>query len=142
ARKVMMAITMTRAVPVTLPSGTMGLGPCRFRRLPIRTSSMSLRSSRRTRTSSSLRCKAFFASIIDVEPPMFEDHAPRINLIHQGKIVGRYNDSVTRSVQLGKKAQKTLCKRRIDIAGRFVREKQFRLVDQGPGNCGALLLAA
>ncbi len=97
ARNVMIAITITSAVPVTLPSGTIGLGPCRFLRLPMRTISISLRSSKRMyRSSMTFRralCQSLSASIIDVEPPMFEDHAPCIDLVHQGKIMRRNDDS-------------------------------------------------
>ena len=73
---------------------------------------------------------------------MFEDHASRIHLLHQGKVVGRDNHSRARTVQLGEKAQQTLRKRRIDIAGRFVGQKKLRLINERARNRCALLLTA
>ena len=61
---------------------------------------------------------------------------------HQLRIVGGDHHRGAEAVEFLKETQKPLRQRRIDIARRLVGEQQIRLGDDGPGDRGALLLAA
>ena len=68
--------------------------------------------------------------------------ARRLGLPHQLVIVGGDDDRGPQAVELDEEAQETARHLRVDVAGRLVGEQQLRLVDDGAGNGGALLLAA
>src|SRR5690606_26390082 len=127
-RKVMIAMTRISAVLAMFCCGTMDAerrGALRARwPLPMAISS------------------AGWRSIMDVQPSLRQDHAPGIDLLHQVDVVGSDDDRGSEPVQFKEQAQQPARERRIDIAGRLVRQEYLRLLDQRAGNCHALLLAA
>jgi hypothetical protein len=52
------------------------------------------------------------------------------------------DDGGPEPIELDEKAQETACERRIDVAGRLVREQKLGAHDEGTRDGGALLLAA
>src|SRR6201996_7131105 len=130
ARNVMIATTATSARPEIEARGTIGdklrarAGTC-GRSLPRSTSGV---------------CSSVL--IIDVQPSLMQHEAPRVVLVHQRDIVGRDDDRGARLVELDEQAQQPAAECRIDIAGRLVREQEWRARDHGARDRGALLLAA
>src|SRR5882757_9134987 len=130
ARKVMMATTATSARPWIEARGTIGdmlralAGSC-GRSCPRSTS---------TPRSSGL--------LIDVQPSLVQHEAARLVLIHQRNVVGRDDDGSAGLVELDEEPQQSSPERRIDAAGRLVREQQLRPRDHRARDRRALLLAA
>jgi hypothetical protein len=114
ARKVMMATTATSARPAIEARGTMG------ERLRARAGTCGRSSPRST----SGVCSSVL--LIDVQPSLMQHEAPRVVLVHQRDVVGRDDDRSARFVELDEEAQQPPSQRRIDIAGRLVREQQLR----------------
>src|SRR5690606_26632950 len=114
ARKAMMAMTSISALPETFAGGTMGAVGRTFI------------SGRRAGWASWAVSRG--ASVIDVEPPLREDHAPRLHLVHQRQIVRGDHHGGAEPVQFKEEAEQPACHRRVDIAGRLVGEQQFRSV--------------
>src|SRR5690349_7991281 len=114
ARKVMMATTATSARPEIEARGTIGdmiralAGTC-GRSCPRSTS---------TPRSSVL--------LIDVQPSLMQHQPLRLVLVHQADVVGRDDDGGAGFVELDEKAQQAAAKRRVDAAGRLVREQKLR----------------
>src|SRR5690606_26296321 len=129
-RKVMMAMTRISALPATFCGGTMGADL------------RGVRSGRAGAASSWSASSAGSRSIMDFEPPVCEDHAARIHLLHQAEIVGGDDHRRAEPVQLDEEAQQPPRQRRIDIAGWLVRQKDFRLLDERARDRRALLFAA
>ena len=82
-------------------------------------------------------------SVIDVQPAIPKHEAARaIELVHQPEVVGGDDNGRSGAVQFEKKPQQPPGQAGIDIAGRFVRQKQFRPDDESPCDGGPLLFAA
>src|SRR5580704_6984661 len=115
ARNVMMATTATSARPEIEARGTIGdmlrarAGTC-GRSLPWP------RSINGPCSSPSL--------LIDVQPSLVQHEAPRLVLVHQRNVVGRDDDRGARLVQLDEQPQQAPAQRRIDVAGRLIRQEQ------------------
>src|SRR6478735_3535872 len=127
-RKVMIAITRTSAWPTTFCSGTIAA---------ILRSAATVRTGALTAVSG-----ASPSSVIDIEPAAGENHAPRVDLLHQPDIMGGNHHRGAQPVELDEQPEQAAGQRRVDIAGRLVGEEDFRLLDQRPRNRGTLLLAA
>ncbi|CCF21146.1 protein of unknown function [Pseudorhizobium banfieldiae] len=80
-------------------------------------------------------------SFIDVELPFRQDHATRINLIHQREVMGCDHDSGAQTVEFEEEREKPLGHGRIDVARRLVGQQDFGTIDQGAGDRRALLLS-
>src|SRR5262249_36028837 len=130
ARKVMMATTATSARPEIEARGTIGdmiralAGTC-GRSLPRSTSGLG---------SSTL--------LIDVQPSLMQHQTPRVILLHQGDVMGGDDHRSAGLVQLDEQPQQAATQRRIDAAGRLVREQQLRPRGYRPGNGCTVLLTA
>ena len=128
----MMAMTKTSARPATFCDGTIGAA-LRCGRGTASTVMAGGGGVGLRRGLVSHGCPAF--------PPV-EDHAPRVDLVHQAEIVGGDDDGGAEPVELDEQAQQPARQRRIDIAGRLVGEQDLGLLDQRPGDRRALLFAA
>ncbi len=71
-----------------------------------------------------------------------EHQARRVELVHQGIIMGGDDDRGAEPVQLDEETQQAVADRRIDVARRLVGEQQLGPRDHGAGDGRALLLAA
>src|SRR3954447_5165172 len=111
ARKVMMATTATSARPEIEARGTIGdmmrafAGTC-VRSFPRSTSGV---------------CSSIL--LIDVQPSLMQHEPTRVVLLHQVDIVGGDDDGGVGLVQLDEQSQQTPPERRIEAAGRFVRQQ-------------------
>src|SRR5712692_10798458 len=128
ARNVMMATTATSARPAIVVCGTIGV---------------STRGSAAA-AASRVSCppRSFVVSIVDMQPTLVQHETTRVELVHQGDVVGRDHDRGTRFVELDEQAQQALRQIGIDVAGRLVGEQQLRPRDHRARDRGALLLAA
>ena len=77
----------------------------------------------RSRAPAALRCGI---SIIDMQPPLMQHHAPRRILIHQRDVVGRDDDGGAGLVEFDEQPQQPPRQCRIDVAGRLVGQQQLR----------------
>src|SRR5947209_19151721 len=130
ARNVMMATTATSARPWIEARGTIG------DMLRARGGSCGRSCPRSTNTP---RSSVLF---IDVQPSLVQHEAARLVLVHQRDVVGRDDDGGAGLVELDEQPQQSSPERRIDAAGRFVREQELRPRDHRARDRGALLLAA
>ena len=112
ARNVMMATTATSARPEIEARGTIG------DRLRARAGTCG-RSCPRS-TSGPCSSPVLF---IDVQPSLMQHQSPRLVLIHQRDVVGRDDDRGARFVELDEQPQQPPAERRIDAAGRLVRQQ-------------------
>ena len=55
-----------------------------------------------------------------------EDHAPRLDLVHQAEVVGGDDDGGAQPVELDEEAQQPAGERRVDVAGRLVGKQDLR----------------
>src|SRR4030088_2438666 len=62
--------------------------------------------------------------LIDRQPSLMQHQPPRVVLVHQGNIVGRNDDRGAGLVEFDEQPQQAPPQRRIDIAGRLVRQQQ------------------
>src|SRR6195256_6910595 len=112
ARKVMMATTATSARPAIEARGTIGdrlrarAGPCG-----------------RSRPRSTNGPCSSPVLLIDMQPSLMQHQPPRLILIHQRDVVGRDDDSGAGFVQLDEQPQQPAPQRRVDVAGRLVRQQ-------------------
>src|SRR5438132_6842081 len=127
ARNVMMATTATSARPAIVLCGTIGV---------------STRGAAAAASRVSCPPRSFIVSIVDMQPTLVQHETTRVELVHQGDVVGRDHDRGTRFVELDEKAQQALRQIGIDVACRLVGEQQLRPRDHRARDRGALLLAA
>src|ERR1700716_3200 len=112
ARNVMMATTATSARPEIEARGTIGdmlralAGTC----------------GRSCPRSTSGTCSSIL--LIDMQPSLMQHQPPRVVLIHQRDVVGRDDDGGAGLVQLDEQPQQPPPQRRIDVAGRLLREQE------------------
>src|SRR5262245_1785762 len=102
ARNVMMAITAVSARPAIESTGTIDVSA---RRVVTGCSTGTLSS-----TSNGL------ASFIIVQPSFVQHHAARVELVHQGDVVGGDDDRGSRLVELDEQLQQPLGEIRVDVA--------------------------
>src|ERR1700681_2851801 len=131
ARNVMMATTATSARPEIEARGTIG------DMLRARAGSCGRSCPRSTSGACSLP-----VLLIDMQPSLVQYQPPSLVLIHQRDVMGRDDDRGAGLVQFDKQPQQPPPQRRIDAAGRLVRQQQLRPRDHGARDRGALLLAA
>src|SRR6202047_3813553 len=112
ARNVMMATTATSARPAIEARGTIG------DRLRARAGSCGRSCPRSTNGP----CSSPLL-LIDVQPSLMQHQPPRLVLIHQRDVVGRDNDRGAGLVQFDEQPQQAPPQRRIDIAGRLIRQQ-------------------
>src|SRR6185295_18940943 len=131
ARNVMMATTATSARPEIDARGTIGdmlrarAGTC----------------GRSVPRSTSGPCSSSIL-LINVQPTLVQHHSPRLVLVHQRDVVSRDDDSGAQPVQFDEQPQQAPAERRVNAAGRLVRQQQLRPRDHRARDRGALLLAA
>src|ERR1700757_917268 len=114
ARKVMIATTATSARPAIEARGTIG------DRLRARAGSIG----RSCPRSTSALCSS--ALLIDVQASLMQHQPTRLVLVHQRDVVGGDHDRGAGLVQFDEEPKQAAAERRIDIAGRLVREQQLR----------------
>src|ERR1700736_666296 len=130
ARNVMMATTATSARPAIEARGTIG------DRLRARAGTCG-----RSRPRSTNGPCSWPVLLIDMQPSLMQHQPPRVILIHQRDIMGRDNHRGTGLVQFDEQPQQSPAQRRVDIAGRLVRQQQLRSRNHGASDRGALLFA-
>src|SRR5450756_2212494 len=130
ARKVMMATTATSARPEIEARGTTG----------DRLRALAGTCGRSFPRSTNGPCSSIL--LIDVQPSLMQHQPPRVVLVHQRDVVGRDDHRGAGLVEFDEQPQQAPAQRRIDVAGRLVRQQQLRPRDHGAGDRGALLLAA
>src|SRR5580704_12787240 len=120
ARKVMMAITATRARPAMLSAGTMdrwfggtgaaGISPA---------------------VGSACSCGSLVmaASLIDVHPAFVQHQAARVEQVHQRDVVGGDDHRGAGLVELDEQPEQAARQHRVDVAGRLVGQQQLRAAD-------------
>src|SRR5213078_1877037 len=124
AKKVMMAMTATRARPEIVACGTMGV-------------------SKRTGSApcaSNLCC--IVASVIDMQATLVQHEAARIDLVHERDVVRGNNHRSPGFVELDEQPQQPPRQIGIDVARGLVGEEELRSRDYRPRDRGTLLLAA
>src|SRR3981189_357698 len=114
ARKVMMATTATSARPAIEARGTIG------DRLRARAGTCG-----RSRPRSTNGPCSSPVLLIDMQPSLMEQQPPRLILIHQRDVVGRDDDGGAGLVQFDEQPQQPPPQRRIDVAGRLIRQQQM-----------------
>src|SRR5262249_52338797 len=131
ARKVMMATTAISAEPEIEPLGTTGVSA----------RGASITGMRAEVVSEGLSgySAGIAASIVHVQSSVVDHQPPRVELIHQGDIMGRDDDRRAGLVKLDEQAQQPLRQRRIDVAGRLVRQQDLRPRDDRACDRRALL---
>ena len=112
ARNVMMATTATSARPAIEARGTIG----DMLRARAGTCGRSFPRSISTPWSSP-------ALLIDVQPSLMQHQPPRVVLVHQRDVVGGDDDRRAGFVQFDEQPQQPPSERRIDVAGRLVRQQ-------------------
>src|SRR5260370_31428907 len=112
ARNVMMATPATSARPAIEARGTIG---DRFRARAGTCGRSRPRSTKGPCWSGVL--------LIDMQPSLMQHQPPRVILVHQRDVVGRDNDGGAGLVQFDEQPQQSPPQRRIDIAGRLVRQQ-------------------
>src|ERR1700685_2115651 len=80
--------------------------------------------------------------VVDMQPSFMEHQAARIELVHQGDIVGGDDHRRARFVELDEQPQQALTEIGIDVAGGLIGEQKLRPRDHRARNRRALLLAA
>src|SRR5580692_4066389 len=80
--------------------------------------------------------------VVDMQPSFMQHQAARIELVHQGDIVGGDDHRRARLVELDEQPQQALTEIGIDVSRWFVGEQQLRPRDHRARDRGALLLAA
>src|SRR6516225_1929924 len=132
ARNVMMATTATRARPEIVARGTIGVSK--------RGSGWAAGAAG---ASPSRGWPAFVvASVVDMQTTFVQHETARVELIHQGNVVGGDDDRCAGPVELDEQPQQPLRQIRVDVTRRLVREQKLRLRDDGTRNRGALLFSA
>src|SRR4029077_20220044 len=131
ARTVMMATTATSERPAIELLGTIEPAP---RGARSSAASASISSHGSAMVSSGL--------IVDMQPSFMQHQAARIELVHQGDIVGGDDHGGARFVELDEQPQQALAEIGIDIAGGLVGEQELRPRDHRARDRRALLLAA
>src|SRR5580693_3938456 len=131
ARKVMMATTAASERPAIELDGTIEAEP-RGARSSAPVGSMSSHGS----------IMVSIGLVIDMQPSFMQHQAARIELVHQGDIVGGDDDGGARLVELDEQPQQALTEIGIDVAGGLVGEQKLRPRDHRACNSRALLLAA
>src|ERR1700687_1137827 len=112
ARNVMMATTATSARPAIEARGTIG------DRLRARAGSCGGARPRSTKGP----CWSPLL-LIDMQPSLMQHQPPRVILVHQRDVVGRDYDGGAGFVQFDEQPQQSPPQRRIDVAGRLVRQQ-------------------
>src|SRR5579863_4971768 len=131
ARKVMMATTATSALPEIDPRGTIGdmlrarAGTC---------------GRSRPRSTSGPRCWSVL--LIDMQSSLMQYEPPGFVLVHQVHIMGCDHHGGSGLVQFDEQPQQTPPERRVDVAGRLIRQQQLRPRDDGARNRRSLFFAA
>src|SRR4029077_5488363 len=131
ARNVMMATTATSERPAIELLGTIEPAP-RGARSSAASASMSSHGS----------IMVSIGLVVDMQPSFMQHQAARIELVHQGDIVGGDDPRRARFVELDEQPQQALTEIGIDVARWFVGEQQLRPRDHRARNRGALLFAA
>src|SRR5580704_11204506 len=131
ARKVMMATTAVSERPAIELDGTIEAEP-RGARSSAAAGSMSSHGS----------IMDSIGLVVDMQPSFMEHEAARIELVHQGDIVGGDDHRRARFVELDEQPQQALTEIGIDVAGGLVGEQKLRPRDYRARNRRALLLAA
>src|SRR5579864_7396385 len=131
ARNVMMATTATSERPAIELPGTIEAAP-RGARSSAAAGSMSSHGS----------IMVSIGLVVDMQPSFMQHQAARIELVHQGDIVGGDDHRRARLVELDEQPQQALAEIGIDVAGGFVGEQKLRPRDHRARDCGALFLAA
>src|SRR6202171_1926234 len=80
--------------------------------------------------------------VVDMQPSFMQHEATRIELVHQGDIVGGDDDGRARFVELDEQPQQALTEIGIDVSRGLVGKQQLRPRDHRACDCRALLLAA
>src|SRR5580698_7259052 len=107
----MMATTATSARPAIEARGTIG------EELRARADTIGRSSPRSTRGP----CWSAFL-LIDMQPALMQHEPPRVVLVHQRDVVGGDEDGGAGLVQFDEQPQQPPPQRRIDVAGRLVRQ--------------------
>src|SRR5258708_35948697 len=111
ARNVMMATTATSARPAIEARGTIG------DKLRARAGSCGRSCPRSTKG------ECWSGLLIDMQPSLMQHQPPRVILVHQRDVMGRDDHRGARLVQLDEQPQQSPPQRRVDIAGRLVRQQ-------------------
>src|SRR5215207_5161925 len=139
ARKVRMAMTTMSARLAAVCTATSGAWPLSWAAVGIgRAGAAAGGSRRRTRAAAAPGA----CLLIDMQPAVAEDQPAGVDLVHEAEVVGGDDNRGAEPVELDEQAQQPPPQRRIDVAGRLVGQQQVGPDDQGPGDGGALLLAA
>src|SRR5580692_1573316 len=131
ARKVMMATTAASERPAIELLGTIEPAP-RGARSSAAVGSMSSHGS----------IMVSIGLVVDMQSSFMQHQAARIELVHQGDIVGGDDDGRARFVELDEQPQQALTEIGIDVAGGLIGEQKLRPRDHRARNRRALLLAA
>src|ERR1700754_2383982 len=111
AKNVMIATTAIKARPAIEARGTIG---DKLRALAGTCGRSCPRSSNGSRS--------FPVLLIEMDPALMQHHPPRAVLVHQGDVVGRDDHRGAGLVQFDEQPQQAPPQRRIDVAGRLVRQ--------------------